>query len=393
MFKILLIVILCSKISSIAFKRVDCFPKFCRIFVDYTKSEQSILCKDFSNFSNLKFNCSNNSYFQNFVLVSYKKIIFDQNIELNYSTFSMNISRFVVTLTNIEKISLKSSLFSNYLNAIKISNCFSVLLFTKSNFVFYKSLDDSKNKEFCTVKYFKDVLKQQFPFNNFSDFNIKNNVKFPTELCPLVFKGIDVYGMYFNGLEFSFIKKNVLTFSKIDLQNETSMHKIADVIFNIYRVKISEQNALNWFVFGSSRNLNSLAFIGVIEDFLWDHSIDSFLHLKNVYFWLQNLKHFFSMNKNWIIFLNSYTFKYEKILYVEIKENLILYTGESAKLTYNYKYPNEDFCLFKDFPQEKKIATLLYDIEHQVSFFETISYNLYVSIFVHSFFILLFKIQ
>lgn len=210
------------------------------------------------------------------------------------------------------------------------------------------------------------------PFNTKSNIMIKN-CKFKHKICPLVFINSKMDSLIIYGLFETFIKTNILRFDDLNsytLKNSNGISlnsSIEELVISNYYIEKLNSEFLNIDVF---KNLKSII-IGQYLKFLQTNLFKSFSSLRNIRFELEKLPEFLHRNGiEWINYLNINTnvnlsdhisYKNELRLndFDEIKIELYMAcVFEIEQLA--YRYPDEDFCLYKDFPFNQLVY--IYDI-------------------------------
>ena len=156
----------------------------------------------------------------------------------------------------------------------------------------------------------------------------------------------------------SFIKKNTIRFME-NVNNTAILAQIEYVTFvNVYRIKI-DSIVLSKCIFDKTREITISGFF----DYIQPDIFKEFEQVNRFYLVLYNLRQLFHTNMNWLYYLNyfllSKTFNLDYI-----KANSIFFLvvfGESYN-DINYFYPEEDFCLFKQFPHERFVFAKLIKI-------------------------------
>lgn len=218
-----------------------------------------------------------------------------------------------------------------------------------SRFVFYVS-DDSKSR----VKSCEDLHGR----NISSIMQIPNVVemiffkcRFDTPVCPLVFKSARVKEFKITEMTDCFYKKNVLSFSRDEFDNLNSDFERV----NLYRVEsISlDTQLLSPSVFKTMQYLKIYGSLRTIEERFFEHFPKlGALRLEEIY--LRRLLHngiawMHSINKN-------RRFNMSNLTRESLDRRFWLYLEIAKGLTLEHTFPNEDFCLYKDFPHDKLIV-------------------------------------
>ena len=192
---------------------------------------------------------------------------------------------------------------------------------------------------------------------------------FKKPICPLLFRNCFLNEIIFDGFVNSFYKRNVLNFEQlIDANNSDIDSKI--VHLNLYYfIKIDiDSRLMNKLVFKNIRILTLFGEISSIESGLFKN----FKHLKHIYLYADYFQLFshrlgidwmFDLNSDYSIDLLSNTFNRselnEKCILIELIYNLV---SEFVTLDTSFKvdtfFPNQDFCLYKDFPFDHLLVVI-----------------------------------
>ena len=182
---------------------------------------------------------------------------------------------------------------------------------------------------------------------------------FKTTLCPLVFKNSDIEGFEITGLSDTYYKRNILTF-----ENRT----FDDLKSTIQYLKIIKAEKINI----DSNLLNPSVFQGLGTILLYGsfNRIDgsSFNGLKNLFsIWIAKKNFRDIIHKNgieWIRDLNSHL-NVNLSNFEELKENYAYRKDISLGGFYSRTeirpsklFPDEDFCLYKDFPFKQLVVLI-----------------------------------
>ena len=200
--------------------------------------------------------------------------------------------------------------------------------------------------------------------NNFKNVAI-DNCEFPNSICPLVFKNSNIYTLFLMGLVDSFYKNSTLTFTNNTFNdlNSTIYYLELDKVENINL----DLSLLNPSVF---RNLDKIFVFGALKSI--DKSLFTMLpdlnvlELNSVYFrklirengidWIREI------NKNQTrIDLRNVSEVYKindmrlKIKYINIQCDFNIHEAPLFEV-----FPDEDFCVYKDFPFDQLVILMKY---------------------------------
>lgn len=225
------------------------------------------------------------------------------------------------------------------------------------NYDFYRheSLLKSEN---CTNENFNS--KTNF-FGNLQSVFLIEKVFYNNKICPYVFKNAKLEQLFMGDISNSLIFTNRVEFLGINETNDYDMNtkNLKSLILMINFETLSLTN-LNPFVF---KNLKYLLIEGNLEHFD-DNLFENFKGIRFISIKseeIENLLHrgtkwLNSINKNLNVNLgkiNKLKQKFSKLVSVEFNvQGFMLFSKY-------YIFPNEDICLFKDFPHSQLVLPLI----------------------------------
>jgi len=228
---------------------------------------------------------------------------------------------------------------------------------TESNFDFY--LDG----HLLDSNYCNDTLRSQ-AFNYFREFHyilLMDSVSYERKICPLVFMNTKIIFLSFQHIRNTFINRNMPTFLNSSLISQKSINV---TIYSIrvvgYRIDLNMQ-FLNRMVF---KNLENFEFLGQLDSIESD-LFKQFSKLKILRLVVQKLDALFHRDLKWISSLNEKTLINLNspdpiIIYLNNEINfMILIFHQSFPNITLYKYPDEDICLFKEYPHNHLVLPQL----------------------------------
>ena len=191
-------------------------------------------------------------------------------------------------------------------------------------------------------------------------FLIKN-VFYNNQICPYVFMNTKLEQLFLIEISNSLIFKNRVEFLNINKTKDLDLNvkSLVFVIFTMYCDSITITN-LNPFLF---KTLEFLIIKGNLE-YIDEHLFENFHEISYIAIRSDVLKNFFhrgtkwinSLNKNLNVSLNvQFQFKHNIQRLVSIEFDVINW------FLFNkyYTFPNEDICLFKDFPHSQLVLPLI----------------------------------
>lgn len=304
--------------------------------IEFDESKELIWIKNFKNFSaiNLKNQLINEIKHVDkmIIFIPTNKISFidDYFLIANGQNFDLRIS-FSFLFSKIKSFGSKKSVFKT-----KFEDDNPIFLkFFHSDFFYSVECND-----YQVDGIFKHVKEISFAFT----------VRYFPNVCPLIFKNTNLYKMEFYGISKNFLSTNHLDFDqKLDLKLINSTIQI--LYLNFYKGIITQK----MMIFKNTSNLKINGMIDKIEK-------DSFSHMKIKFITLliDNEAEFFSQGFDWTSTLNfdlrvNFTDVNNLKMY---SEKVILITTFSRKYNpqkINYPFPDHDFCLFKNFPDDRLV--------------------------------------
>ena len=187
--------------------------------------------------------------------------------------------------------------------------------------------------------------------------------EFKTPLCPILFNNSDIFVIYVIGLVDTFYKRNTLT-----IENNRTFNNSNPVIYNLYIEKAEkiniDSNLLNPSVFqylekiylsgsfnkidGNSLNgLNNLYKIQIVKK-----NYRNIIH-KNGIKWIRHL------NRGFYVNLSDFEEIQDNYNYYKIEIQVGCFDS-NAEIRLSKLFPDEDFCLYKDFPFNKLVILMEY---------------------------------
>lgn len=296
-----------------------------------------VVLTNFNELKELKFKCK---LPQNYSILSFqpnKPIILDNSLEINDLSIIQSNELLVIVFYNFKGFDFTSNPFKNLKSNV---NDYNKLIQLKSPFDLYlnNKLIDASN---CNEENLKNAnFIQQFPGAVFEILRANKN---SGETCPFIFKNSILSLLTINNLRESLVFTNRFTFL-----NVTITESLDSLIWQTYLFMYhSDLNSklLNKHVFKQLACLDINGIINQIE-FETFKNLDNLrlLRIKS-----QNIKQLFVKNNKWLQYLN----KNKK------QKHFILLIYQSTENVTYYSYPNEDLCLFKDFPHENNVLPIL----------------------------------
>ena len=145
---------------------------------------------------------------------------------------------------------------------------------------------------------------------------------------------------------------NVLNFSRIYNLNLTIMEKLSQLSMSMNYVYLNE-DMLSKTLFEQMKILRLHGVINGVND---EHLFTSFSHLRLLILQVNNMADFLHSGTKWMNHLNG-NFNSENNGRLFLLK--LVYSKEMVSFDSIYDYPNEDLCLFKEFPHERLVVPMI----------------------------------
>ncbi|CAF0913488.1 unnamed protein product [Brachionus calyciflorus] len=234
----------------------------------------------------------------------------------------------------------------------------------ESDFNFYlgneliKSCDQIRN---ATVQHLLNLA-------NFYLFEMSRSIR-KNVICPLLFKNVQIYAFLINRIMQTFYVWQSVKFENYSENSILNLNSNIEMLILSQVIKLNlDENLINPYIF---KNLNQLIIYGEINSMQID-LLKYFKNLRSIEMDGQNLRKFLhKIGIEWTKYLNSNK-KIDPFNFTEINSNLkfivqflitydetdyVAYYYENFSPLYNLNktFPDEDFCLYKEFPFDKLI--------------------------------------
>lgn len=286
--------------------------------------------QNFESFENIKLDC-----FEKF-LKPIEKINF--------------IPKNSLSLDNSFNISLNSSFFFQtvYFQFAYIKNfemclsSFDTILDNNTDFNLYFAFSELKLK--INNQIFKKIDGFCSIFKKINSIKFSNSCKYRQSTNPLIFQNSNINHLLIYGLVDSFVKKNLLGFNQAE--NNVNL-KIKSLQLAFYRGSFTKK-LLDRLIFKNVENIIIYGRLDSIDDDIFaNFKIIKLVSLASIYGLKDGLKFLKSLNSE--LKLNSNSSQYIQ--------------NHTVKLfIMDYLYPEEDFCFFQDFPQNKLVLIESYSL-------------------------------
>ena len=308
----------------------------------FTK-ETRITLSNFNNLNELKFNCKKPIEMSILQLIPNTPIIIDDSLELKNLKINSIDLEFAFLFTNFKGFDLGSNPFKD----VFVNNEFRCYYFhIDSNFDFYlnKTLIDRKkcNENLPNLSFMKQTRVLILEKSNTNS----------AETCPIVFKNMNLIMLSIK-VKLSLIYTNSITFQNVSIKQDLNC-TIFETILSVYRTDLSSK-LFNEHVFKTLKILDIYGVINKIE-------VDSFINFNQLHILKiksQNIRNVFATNNKWLKYLNKDIIIKQEDLNKFNENILVLLIYQSIENVTYYSYPNEDLCLFKDFPHQRLVVPIL----------------------------------
>jgi hypothetical protein len=307
---------------------------FCTIFstmetklCNYETEGDDCTIDNFDKISEVQIICDSPSKYYILIIWPNSRMVFDQTLNV------LNCSFTGLFLNNMHMIPLNKRLINSFISFVYVMNSDFLFLYDKNNF--------SQNF---------------FNTNNIKTIRFEKDIRYFLNTPKIIFKDAYIKFLTFREMADTKLKSNYLNFANSNnIENLNSTIENLDIF--IFKVRL-DNKLLDKDIFQKTINMHISYQIEHIEIGL----LNSFKYLKELSFWMFSLKFFFhDLNTKWLIGLNMdvkvnyssdpYSVKSDDQAVVYFREynfNLYAHTEE-------YKFPNEDFCLFLHFPHHNAV--------------------------------------
>ena len=223
-----------------------------------------------------------------------------------------------------------------------VDNGITFLVLVDVKFKFYVNDSVPVTAGLCSRETFKH-LSFLGPVNSLI---LSRNAIYTTQVCPYMFVNTRVDFIWFEEVTNSLLYKNRLGFLSV---NETLNTSISSVLFGLAYEKVTS-HLLSPSVFGQIKSLYLKGIILKIDEELFK----GFSRIKLVYLMPDNIRMLFHARGGlkWLGFLND--------------ESHVVFHDKLTLFKKAYQYPEEDLCLFKEFPHERHVFPTVIEAEQEV---------------------------
>jgi hypothetical protein len=190
-------------------------------------------------------------------------------------------------------------------------------------------------------------------FTNFKEINFVSGLKYGSlPVCPFIFKGAQLVSLYFQSQVDSFLFTNLFRFNNLDASKRSINSTINQLRVFGYNYKI-DTGLLHPLVFETLSVIYLFNTVGSIQTDLFEH----FKQINEIVLILDRAGNFYhKIGIKWLLNLPI-----NKGVVIEVDSGYsILTLLEDFK---DYVYPDQDLCLFTQYPQNKSIYLLPYNYD------------------------------
>lgn len=190
-------------------------------------------------------------------------------------------------------------------------------------------------------------------FDSFKTVSFQANITYPVELCPVPFKFVKL-----DLLELYYLKSgNKLNFMKIPINDSNSMIESIINTLKIYNSVIYLNSQLMYApVFKEIKSL--IIYASTLFGIQYD-LFASFSSLKYIELELLNFDQFLKTDETWMRYLNvnvTVDLNNQTDVINNRENQMFLVLRDALE---KYEFPDEDFCLFRNFPHQKLVFPII----------------------------------
>jgi len=301
-----------------------------------------IKCNNFTSFSELNFTDVPGTY-DSIGLFPNEALNLDSS--LNFQTLSFSNGNFTARLNKINKFNMENNPFV----LLGLTN--GSIYLNESTLDFYNANKFIETIEECDLIN-RNELFVAF-FDCFKMVSFEEDIKYPISFCPVHFKNanLDLIQVY------NLKNDNKLNFMQLIVNDSISDLNCKVNKFTIYESDIYLNDKLFYveiFKFVQELNIIASKLNGIQNDLF-----KNFQKLKQIVFEITNFKQFVGTNTGWMSYLNgniTVNLNDSEDLFKN-KNNIMLLTLTDDYSVYTY--PDQDFCLFQNFPHDKLVFPII----------------------------------
>jgi hypothetical protein len=326
---------------------------------DHSYFNNSKIIIKLNSFEELNVNCSDIFFLQVYTikLFAQKKLFLESNFTLQALNSLFNISG--DKLRPVEIFNIKGFNFNR--NSTKSQLTSAYTKFVNFNFDFYLDKIKIADKETClSLKTVLSEHKEKSFMPLIRNMDFRRKIFYSKTVCPYVFIKSPLRSISFFEITNSLIYKNTLEFIDVNETDEFDMHLnkfenlALDIAYERITHKLVEKNVF--------KHIKFLSLNGIIYNIQTD-LFASFREIRLIYISVDNFGIFFHKGLNWLKHLNlgiNVSLNETELNIRHAKYDLkyamhVIFHEEYSIFRDIYEYPNEDLCLFKDFPHHRLV--------------------------------------
>lgn len=323
------------------------YPIYCHCY-----TYDTLTCFNFTNLSDIKFNqVSDGNTFQNIQLTPRNKLQLNKN--LNLSGLKADLTKqTILTLNNFDSFIFLTNPINDFIfnnsNNNNINHNGNLILELRDSLLDFKLNDENLEDLIirCDPKLFdEEIVKSYKPlFSSFSEVVLHESVKFQnSEICPLVFLNANITRLSVSSLNDA---NHRLVFKQITNSSRITFN----AVIKRFEIDNSSLDILDTHLLNSDLfyNLNELIITDSTIVKFDDNLFKMLSSIEIIMLQLRNFNQFFKENNN-TKWLNSISVSSDK------RQVLVAFIDNYQQ----YYYPDEDFCLFYEYPHNKSVFTYI----------------------------------
>jgi hypothetical protein len=283
-------------------------------------------------------------------------ILFDNDLDLSGVLNIFNLSNFQrsVSFENVYGFNENSREFTIE-KEIALSKIYDVILVEFSNVIFeFYRRGNLVTSEECKRENFSEGANF---FGRLRYISLTKNVFYNSKICPYVFMNTKVDRLDLCDISNSLIFMNRFEFISINKTKINNRIRLINIL--IYQERISLTN-LNPFAF---KTIKYLVIKGNLETFEED-LFENFLEISLITMISDDFINFFHRGTKWLNSINknlnvSYNNKHSLIQNTKRLVSVEIAVINGLYFNRFYTFPNEDICLFKNFPHSQLVLPLI----------------------------------
>jgi hypothetical protein len=303
--------------------------------------------KNFKKFTDLILDCNQTYNITKHVILWPKdSLVIDESVQLNKVFDESKIKSIAyLNIINFKGIDINSQSFlldsSRFKLKLKIN-----IYFSKLDIYSNSSLIEASKCDLATYNVSNNFFKHVYSISI-------QNVKYPKEWCPHFFHNFVLGHLFFFEIANSFLIKNRLNFYQLN-SSKVYIKYLFELQFDFTYEELNKNN-LSPDLF---RNVPYLGIGGVLNG-IETRLFEDFQNLKKIEIVISNLKEIFHSGNKWMNYLNL---KVSLNTSTNLEQSMQLkfrFLSQHVSFDSIYQYPNEDLCLFKNFPHDRLVYPIM----------------------------------